>query len=94
MLTDIVNFTSLSNHITAQELVLRLNLIVSRYDELAIQFGVEKIKTIGDGVMLVCGLPLPNEHHARMMAKLALCLQREIGKFSLKINFSSKNATG
>lgn len=83
MFTDIVNFTNLSNHITAQDLVQRLNLIVSKYDELAIEFGVEKIKTIGDGVMLVCGLPSPNENHARIMAKLALRLQKEICKFSL-----------
>lgn len=83
MFTDIVNFTNLSNHITAQDLVQRLNLVVSKYDELAIEFGVEKIKTIGDGVMLVCGLPLPNENHARIIAKLALRLQQEICKFSL-----------
>lgn len=83
MFTDIVNFTNLSNHITAQDLVQRLNLIVSKYDELAIEFGVEKIKTIGDGVLLVCGLPSPNENHARIMAKLALRLQKEICKFSL-----------
>jgi class 3 adenylate cyclase len=83
MFADIVGFTNLSNHITAQELVQRLNLIVSKYDELATEFGVEKIKTIGDGVMLVCGVPLPNENHARIMAKLALRLQQDICKFSL-----------
>jgi len=83
MFTDIVNFTNLSNHISAQDLVQRLNAIVSKFDELAVRHGVEKIKTIGDGVMLVCGLPLPNENHARTMAKLALRLQEEICKFSL-----------
>ncbi len=83
MFADISNFTNLSNHITAQDLVQRLNLIVSKYDELAIKFGVEKIKTIGDGVMLVSGLPLPNENHARIMAKLALRLQQEICNFFL-----------
>jgi DNA-binding response OmpR family regulator len=59
MFTDIVNFTNLSSRITAEELVRKLNGIVSRFDELAVQFGVEKIKTIGDGVMFVCGLPCP-----------------------------------
>jgi class 3 adenylate cyclase len=83
MFTDIVNFTDLSNQITAQELVQRLNPIVSKFDELAVHSGVEKIKTIGDGVMLVCGLPLPNENHARIIAKLALRLQKEIGQYSL-----------
>ncbi|MBA4389914.1 MAG: adenylate/guanylate cyclase domain-containing response regulator [Syntrophus sp. (in: bacteria)] len=86
MFTDIVNFTNLSKHMTAQDLVQRLNFIISKFDALAIRFGVEKIKTIGDSVMLVCGMPLPNVNHARIMAKLALTLQQEIRKISLLEN--------
>jgi class 3 adenylate cyclase len=86
MFTDIVNFTNLSKNMTAQDLVQQLDSIISRYDALAIRFGVEKIKTIGDGVMLVCGMPLPNENHASIMAKLALTLQQEIRKFSFHKN--------
>ena len=83
MFTDIVNFTNLSRQMTAKDLVQRLDLIISKYDALAMIFGVERIKTMGDGVMLVCGMPLPNENHARVMAKLALTLQKEIRKYFL-----------
>jgi len=94
MFADIVNFTDLSNHVAAQDLVSRLNMIVCRYDELASEFGVEKIKTIGDGVMFVSGLSLSNENHACIMARLALRLQQEIGKFSLLHNLPLELRTG
>ncbi|OPY84842.1 MAG: Adenylate cyclase [Smithella sp. PtaU1.Bin162] len=94
MFADIVSFTDLSNQITAQDLVRRLNLIVCRYDELASKFGVEKIKTIGDGVMFVSGLSPSNENHACIMARLALRLQQEIGKFSLLDNLPLELRTG
>lgn len=86
MFTDIVNFTDLSKHMVAQDLVQWLNGIVSKYDSLAIHLGAEKIKTIGDGAMLVCGMPLPNKDHAGIMARMALILQKEIRKFSLREN--------
>ena len=69
---DIVDFTPLSLRLHPLELVRLLNDIFSAFDELAARYGVEKIKTIGDAYMAVCGLPDPRADHAQVIADLAL----------------------
>ena len=53
----------LSGSLSPVMLVEMLNDLFTRFDELAQQHGVEKIKTIGDCYMAVCGLP---NHEATM----------------------------
>jgi hypothetical protein len=48
LFADIVNFTQLSERTTATDVVQMLDRIFSRFDALADQHGLEKIKTIGD----------------------------------------------
>jgi class 3 adenylate cyclase len=55
-----------------------LNQVFSLFDRLADQHGVQKIKTIGDTYMAVCGLPEPRSDHAEGIAEMALSMQREI----------------
>lgn len=69
---DIVGFTKLSKVIGPQDLVMKLNAIFSEFDQLATQYGLEKIKTIGDAYMCVCGLPEPKPDHAERTAMFAL----------------------
>jgi class 3 adenylate cyclase len=69
---DIVGFTALSSHTAAADVVEMLNGLFSRFDELAQELGIEKIKTIGDCYMAVCGLPTPCTDHAVRMASMAL----------------------
>ncbi|NER27975.1 MAG: response regulator, partial [Symploca sp. SIO1C4] len=57
MFADLVDFTEFSSQISPTELVEILNQIFSKFDRLAKQHGVEKIKTIGDAYMAVAGLP-------------------------------------
>ena len=61
---DIVNFTELAARTPAAALVQRLGELFSRFDELADQYGIEKIKTIGDAYMAAAGLPDPRPDHA------------------------------
>src|SRR6266487_2355508 len=42
------------------------------FGKLAEDVGIEKIKTIGDNYMAVCGVPTPRPNHARMATKFAL----------------------
>jgi class 3 adenylate cyclase len=49
-----------------------LNGIFSLFDRDAHELGIEKIKTIGDCYMAVCGLPHPYSDHADRMARMAL----------------------
>jgi class 3 adenylate cyclase len=46
--------------------------LFSEFDKLAEDAGIEKIKTIGDNYMAVCGVPMPRPNHARLAAKFAL----------------------
>ena len=49
-----------------------LDRLVSRFDELAANLGVEKIKTVGDAYLAVAGVPEPCANHAAAAAELAL----------------------
>jgi adenylate cyclase len=69
---DIVGFTVLSTKISAAEIVEMLNSLFSRFDQAAKDLGLEKIKTIGDCYMAVCGLPNCRSDHAERMARMAL----------------------
>ena len=61
-----------------EQFIQLLNQVFSLFDRLADQHGVEKIKTIGDTYMAVCGLPAPRPDHAARIAEMALSMQREI----------------
>lgn len=69
---DIVGFTALSSQTSAAQVVEMLNGLFSRFDQVAGELGIEKIKTIGDCYMAVCGLPRPCSDHAERMARMAL----------------------
>jgi class 3 adenylate cyclase len=69
---DLVGFTALSSKTPAAEIVEMLNGLFSRFDQAAKELGIEKIKTIGDCYMAVCGLPGRCPDHAHRMARMAL----------------------
>jgi len=69
---DLVGFTALSSNTSAPAIVDMLNGLFSRFDRASEELGIEKIKTIGDCYMAVCGLPKPCTEHAQKMACMAL----------------------
>src|SRR5262245_7114145 len=69
---DVVGFGKITARMKAYEIVACLNELFSEFDKLAEDVGIEKIKTIGDNYMAVCGLPAPRSNHARMATKFAL----------------------
>lgn len=71
---DIVDFTKLSTTVTARQLVHLLNNIFTAADGVMREFGLEKIKTIGDAYMAVAGAPVVQENHAQRAAQAALKL--------------------
>jgi len=81
LFADIVDFTEIAASISAGETVKHLNDIFSIFDQLADEFGVEKIKTIGDAYMAVGGLPLPRDDHAIAVVEMALAMQSAIDEF-------------
>jgi class 3 adenylate cyclase len=81
LFADIVNFTPLSAYLPAAELIDLLSEIFSAFDRLTERYGLEKIKTLGDGYMAVGGLPIPRPDHAEAVAEMALDMQEEIIRF-------------
>lgn len=69
--SDVVGFTSLAESISPSELVKYLNEMFSSFDLIAHKHGIEKIKTIGDSYMAVCGIPEHKDDHALRMADFA-----------------------
>lgn len=69
---DLVGFTALSSATPGAEVVEMLNGLFSRFDEIAQELQIEKIKTIGDCYMAVCGLPRTCPDHTERVARMAL----------------------
>jgi class 3 adenylate cyclase len=81
LFADIVDFTSLAARTAPVELVGLLNEIFSLFDDLAEQYQLEKIKTIGDAYMAVGGLPKPCPNHIGAVADMALEMRQAIAHF-------------
>jgi class 3 adenylate cyclase len=62
--TDFKNFTGISNDIGAEASIDNLNRIFFAFDEIVSHFGVERVKTIGDGYFAVAGINTPNKDAA------------------------------
>ncbi len=58
LFTDFKNFSIMSEHLNAQELVSEINFCYSAFDNIISRYGIEKIKTIGDSYMCAGGLPV------------------------------------
>ncbi len=70
--SDFVGFTSMSTTVEPDHLISELNDIFTRFDEIMMENGCERIKTIGDAFLSVSGMPDKNEKHAENMVKAAL----------------------
>ncbi|MGE5658952.1 MAG: adenylate/guanylate cyclase domain-containing protein [Actinomycetota bacterium] len=78
LFADIVGFTEFSSHTSPQKLVELLNQIFSTFDQLSEEYGLEKIKTIGDNYMVAGGLPTLRPDHAEAIAEMALSMQQKM----------------
>lgn len=84
LFADVVSFTIMSSQVSPPVLLDLLNSMFNIIDCLAEAHGIEKIKTIGDCYMAAAGLPLPNPHHAQMMARFGLEMLRSISAGHLR----------
>lgn len=82
LFADIVGFTHFAQSVSAETLVNILNDIFTRFDSIADQHGIEKIKTIGDAYMAVAGLPMPVADHARRVCTMALDMLKAMRLFN------------
>ncbi|HEU0007480.1 MAG TPA: adenylate/guanylate cyclase domain-containing protein [Terriglobia bacterium] len=82
LFADIVSFTELAAAMPAHVLVELLNDLFTRFDLAAQKLGIEKIKTIGDAYMAVCGLPEPCADHTERMVNMAQQMMEIAREFS------------
>jgi class 3 adenylate cyclase len=68
LFADCVGFTEMSSRLPPAEVVDHLNRVFSAFDRLADQYGLEKIKTIGDAYMVAGGLQPAGDHPERVAA--------------------------
>lgn len=80
LFTDFVGFTRISETLSPKELVAEIDSYFSEFDRIMIKHEIEKIKTIGDAYMAVCGLPLVNSEHAVRILKAAQEIQQFVAK--------------
>ncbi|XP_058066441.1 adenylate cyclase type 2 [Anopheles bellator] len=69
---DIVNFTPLSEQLTASDLVKTLNELFGRFDQIAQENQCLRIKILGDCYYCVSGLPVSRPHHAANCVNMGL----------------------
>ncbi len=86
LFADMVGFTEMSSEKDAAQIVRMLNTIFSRFDDLAQDLGLEKIKTIGDCYMVASGLPSENANHAQMIAEMAFGMLEIIGEVAEQVD--------
>ena len=94
LFADLVDFTKFSAQTSPTELVELLNVIFSKFDRLAEQHGIEKIKTIGDAYMVVAGLPTARPDTAGAIAQMALDMQDAIAQLNTELGKSFRLRIG
>jgi class 3 adenylate cyclase len=60
LFTDFKGFTTISEKLSPEQIVDKLNFFFQKFDEIAEKHRLEKIKTIGDGYMCAGGIPIEN----------------------------------
>jgi class 3 adenylate cyclase len=62
--------------VSAQHLVEELNECFIAFDRIIDEYGLEKIKTIGDSYMCACGIPSAVEDHALRTVRAAIAITK------------------
>jgi adenylate cyclase len=74
LFADLKGFVPLAKTLGPERTVGLLNEMMRSFDRLAVQHGVEKIKTIGDAYMVAAGVPEPVADHAPRLARMSLAM--------------------
>ena len=81
--SDIMDFTSMTSSLSPEILIHDLNILFTEFDRVAKKHGIEKIKTIGDAYMAVCGVPIKIHDHAICLSNFALEVLETSKKYTL-----------
>lgn len=70
--SDLINFTEISSSLSPNALIDELNILFTAFDEIMEKHQCERIKTIGDAYMSVCGMHDPDPDNAEKMIRAAI----------------------
>ncbi|WP_019502395.1 adenylate/guanylate cyclase domain-containing protein [Pseudanabaena sp. PCC 6802] len=87
LFAHLTGFSQLSAALTAYEIVTILNELVTAFDDAAERHGMEKIKTIGDSYLAVCGVSTPYLDQDKRAVDLAMEMRAIIRRFNHERNF-------
>jgi len=72
LFSDFVGFTDLSTKLPVDQLIAELNDLFTMFDVIIEKHSCERIKTIGDAYLAVCGLPESNANHCENIVDAAV----------------------
>jgi len=84
LFSDIRGFTSLSEKLSAEQVVAMLNEYLGAMTEIVFEHGGTLDKFIGDAVMALWGAPLPAPDHARRATDCALAMMAELERMNAR----------
>lgn len=87
LLSELTGFSKLSESMTGYEIVTTLNDLVIAFDEAAERYGMEKIKTMGDSYMAVCGISVSCIDHDKRALEFALEMLAILRRFNHERGF-------
>lgn len=79
---DIVGFDEYAAGMSSADALATLNEIVLGLDELAAEFGVERVRTTKQGYLASCGLSVPRVDSARRVVEFAAGAQRLVSRLA------------
>lgn len=82
LFSDLEYFTRLSQRLNNVQVVELLDDLIDGFDDLVDKYGLEKIKTIGDGYMAVCGLSVPQIDSDRRTIDCAMEMIAYVHRYS------------
>lgn len=94
MFSDFVNFTGISAAVSPEILIGELSEIFSAFDEIIYKYDCERIKTIGDAYLAVCGIPQQNPDHARNIINCAIEIVQYLKERNSKSQYHWENRIG
>lgn len=75
LFSDFQNFTKISSGLEASKLIEEINVYFKKFDQIAVDYQVEKIKTIGDAYMAASGFSGDSVAELKRMIHCALRMQ-------------------
>jgi adenylate cyclase len=92
--SDIVGFTKISAQLETQMLINELNSIFTAFDNIIEQHQCERVKTIGDAYLAVCGMPEINPNHAENIINSAIDIVDYLTERNQTVNIQWKVRIG